>query len=372
MGIISKKEKDKLFIQVKHLLGYPRREVELTSEMMETYLETAIEDYSAGINNWLIEQQWGNLQYLGLSTTEVTYALTSKTLDFERSFSNAYSKQVGLASGSPNDTSELKKDYVVVSGNTQVYNIPAGREINEILWHTPPDSSLGGIDPNANNWVVSPNGNGWNYGGQGASMMQPTYFYMASMQDMSMKKKLFQSELTFRVTAGPNGTKNLYLYPIPGSRDEMSSSLGKHLDGSKVWYFYYETNQAGRKKCLEKNSDIIKLPSDIPVDNLTWEKLNSISKTRIRKLFVAYSKIAMGNIRGMFSGQLKPGQIEVTMDYKMLQDQGETEKKEVMEELFLSLERLSLKNLMADRAQIAEDLNRVLAKIPFQKPIFTL
>jgi hypothetical protein len=371
MGIISKKEKEKLFTQAKHLLGYPRRKVELTSEMMETYLETALEDYSAAINNWLIEQQWGNLQYLGLSNTDVIFALTTKTLDFERSFSNAYSKQIGLAAGAPNGTSELKKDYITVSASTQVYSIPAGREINEVLWHTPPDGSLGLTDPTAlSNLTQSTNG--WSYGGRGATMMQPSYYWMASLQDRSIKQKLMQSELTFRVTAGPNGTKNLFLYPIPGSKDEMNSTMGKHLEGSKVWYFYYESNESGRKKCLEKNNDIIKLPSDVPIDNLNWDTLNSISKTRIRKLFVADCKIAMGNIRGMFSGQLKPGQIEVTMDYKMLQEQGDNEKKTVMDELFLSLEKLSLKNLMADKAQIAEDLNRVLSKIPFQNPIFTM
>jgi hypothetical protein len=74
----------------------------------------------------------------------------------------------------------------------------------------------------------------------------------------------------------------------------------------------------------------------------------------------------------MFSGALKPGQIEVTMDYKMLQDQGENEKKELFEELLASLDKLTLKNMMADRAQISEDLNKVLGKIPFQNPIYPI
>ena len=32
---------------------------------------------------------------------------------------------------------ELQKDYVLIEEDKQVYEIPAGREINEILWFTP-------------------------------------------------------------------------------------------------------------------------------------------------------------------------------------------------------------------------------------------
>ena len=60
--------------------------------------------------------------------------MTTRSLDFESRFSYAYSKQVGLQDRGP---WEMKKDYVTVVAGQQVYQIPGGREINEVLWITP-------------------------------------------------------------------------------------------------------------------------------------------------------------------------------------------------------------------------------------------
>ena len=61
--IINDAEKDKIFRQVKHRLGAPIRKVELEDEMMCTLLEISIEDYSAFINEWLIEAQWSSIYH---------------------------------------------------------------------------------------------------------------------------------------------------------------------------------------------------------------------------------------------------------------------------------------------------------------------
>ena len=60
------------------------------------------------------------------------------------SFTYAYSKIVGLQAGGPY---QLKQDYVTLSANTQIYEIPAGREINEILWYTRAELNEAFIDP---------------------------------------------------------------------------------------------------------------------------------------------------------------------------------------------------------------------------------
>ncbi|MFW5848089.1 MAG: hypothetical protein ACOCVF_04165, partial [bacterium] len=356
--VISKKERQELYTKIKHQLGYPIRTFEIKDEMLDSYLEIAIENYSEYINNWLLEQQWNVLQDLELDNVNLTFALTTKTLDFEKSFSYAYSKQVGLGANGPSEW-ELKMDYITVSANTQVYNIPAGREVNEVLWYTPPMIDQGIVDPFAiTNWGAGTFG--WSYLGKPAQYVQPTYSLLLSAQDRSTKRRILDSILTYRITPGPNGTKNLFLYPVPGSENEIGGKWGKHYEGAKIFYWYYPTTHKNRNKCLELNSDIIKLPSDVPFKNLTWDKLNDISKTRIRKLLLAETKKAIGKVRGFFSGDIEIGNISKTMDYRMLLDEGEREEENVYSELKESLEKITLKNIMADKAEIAENLNRVL------------
>ena len=144
MANITTSEKDKLFKRVKHVLGAPLRKIEIDESQLETFLEISIEDYSSYVNNWLIEQQWDSLLGLDTNSTDLSFAFTTRSLDFTRSFSFAYSKQVGLGTNSP---WELKKDFVVITAGTQVYVIQKNREVNEVLWVTPPQIDRGLVDP---------------------------------------------------------------------------------------------------------------------------------------------------------------------------------------------------------------------------------
>jgi len=369
MSLITKEDREKLYLFVKHVMGYPLRPFELKEEMMDSYLEMVIEDYSSYLNNWLIEQQWVALQGLEINSADFVEAYTSKSTDFMRSFTHAYSKQVGLGMNAPEgNTWHLKRDFVVISADTQIYVIPAHREINEILWTTPPQIDSGLVDPFAlTNWSAS--NFGWSYLGRPAQYVQPTYSLLLSAQDRSTKRRILQSELTYRVTGGPNGTKLLYLYPIPGSRHEISNGFSRHYEGSKVWYFYYDTNAQGRDKCLEENTDIVKLPSDAPISILKWERLNTVARTQIRDLFIAQCKIAIGGIRGFYSGELGSAQKELTMDYRHILEEGIQLKEKTLELILQSLMKLSLVQMTRDRAEIAANVNKERG---FQPPMFPI
>ena len=134
MAIINDTERDKLYLRIKHLLGYPIRPFELKNEMLNTYLDISIENYSSYLNEWLIQQQWINLQGLDSENSDILAGLTTKSNDYIKSFQYAYSKQVGLGTNAPAERGwELKRDYIVTSAHTQHYIIPANREINEVL-----------------------------------------------------------------------------------------------------------------------------------------------------------------------------------------------------------------------------------------------
>ena len=369
MALISTKEKNSLLKKVKYELGYPIRKFELTEEMLEAYLEMAIEDYSAYVNEWLIEQQWVGLQGIEIDGTDFFNAFTTKSNDFMKSFTFAYSKQVGLGTNAPAQRGwELKRDYIVTSANTQHYIIPKDRQVNEVLWETPPSIDKGLVDPFAlSNWQSGTFG--WSYLGRPAMYVQPTYSTLLAAQDRRTKERILQSELTYRITGLESGEKLLHLYPIPGSRAEIRGRWGKHYAGRKVWYFYYDTDQ--RDKCLQENDDVVKLPSDAPVDILNYDKLNAVARQQVRDLLIARTKINIGGIRGFFTGEVGATEKALTMDYRHLLDEGQTLKTETKDKIFESLNKISLVQLTTDRATIAENINRERGYQPPQYPIMT-
>ena len=131
MSVIPEPERSKIYTRIKHLLGAPLRSVEVEDEMMDSLMELSIQDYEEYILQWLIDSQWVNLVNLNMNEKSVAQALITRTMDFEQQFSYAYSKIVGLQTQGP---WVLKKDYFVLEPNKQVYEIPAGREVNELLW----------------------------------------------------------------------------------------------------------------------------------------------------------------------------------------------------------------------------------------------
>jgi len=221
MAIITSTNKNKLFLHVKHEMGYPLRPFEIKDDMMMSYLEMVIEDYSSFVNAWLIHQNWINLEGMDKTGGDFLSAFTTKSNNYMKSFTYAYSKQVGLGTNAPAGAGwELKRDFILTTENTQHYLIPAGREVNEVLWETPPEVDAGLIDPMALN-TFTPGMAGWSYLGRPSMYVQPTYSAILSAQDRSMKQRVLQSILTYRITGLETGEKMLHLYPIPGGRHEI-------------------------------------------------------------------------------------------------------------------------------------------------------
>lgn len=373
MAIIATTEKNKLYLHIKHTLGYPLRPFEITDEMMDSYLEMVIEDYSSIVNNWLIHQQWIGLEGLSKENSDFLSAFTTKSNHYMESFTYAYSKQVGLGTNAPAAYGwELKRDYIITSGNTQHYIIPAGREVNEVLWETPPEIDGGLIDPFAlNAW--SPGMAGWSYLGRPAMYVQPTYSTLLTAQDRRMKQRVLQSTLTYRITGMETGEKILHLYPVPGSRDEIRGRWGNHYAGRKVFYWYYDTNDnTTRDKCLEENSDIIRLPSDPPTSVLKWEKMNDVARQQIRNLLIAKVKMVIGGIRGFYSGEIGVTEKQLQMDYRHLLDEGGKLKDDTEKLILEQLDKLSQLNLTEERARIAENVNNSMRFQPPQYPIIAI
>ena len=97
--LITPEKREKLFTQLKHLLGAPIRAVELEDEMLDSALEMSILDYGQYVQDWLIENQWSSVYGQDQDVISLTSAFMTRDLSFETSFTYAYSKIVGLQAG---------------------------------------------------------------------------------------------------------------------------------------------------------------------------------------------------------------------------------------------------------------------------------
>lgn len=370
---ISNEDKNRIFEQFRVSMGAPLRQIELTDDMLCTLLDIAIEDYAQYVQEWLIEHQWQSLLGQNIDTTDMAFALSVRDFDFMTQYTYAYSKQVGLQARGP---WELKKDYVTLENGRQVYEIPPGREVNEVLWITPPTTqaalfaNYGGLDYGFAGGYGQlggggGGGNGYGFGGNGGYYIAPAYDILLTASDLNLKNRLLRSELAYKLTAGPNGSRLLHLLSTPGSKFTFGHGIGGpgssiNLTGCQVWYFYYDTDASNVDDCRADNPDIIKLPNDVPLSKLDFADFNEPTKTLVRQLFISEAKRALGRTRGKFGGIVGPPEAERTMDYESLLSEGNDERKSVLERLDTRLDRLSSTKQIERAANESEFLNKHL------------
>lgn len=374
---ISTEEREKLFRQFRHSVGAPLRQIEITDEQLCTLLEIAIEDYAQYVQEWLIEHQWQSLLGQNVDTMDMAFAISVRSQDFVSQYTYAYSKQVGLQINGP---WELKKDFIDIEAGRQVYQIPAGREINEVLWLTPTAISqallanYGGIDYGfgggfaqmGGGYGTAGTGTG---GGRSGYYIAPAFDILLTASDMNLKNRIVRSELTYKVTAGPNGTRLLHLMSTPGSKLSFGQGIGGNgssisLAGCQVWYHYYDTTEDNVDACRLDNPDIIKIPNEVPLSKLSFSTFNEPTKTLVRQLFIAEAKRTLGRTRGKYGGVVGPPEAERIMDYETLLAEGNEEKRLVLERLDARLIRLSSTSQLERSANEADYLNRAIKYRP--------
>ena len=369
-----------LFKIVRSKLGAPIRIVQLEDDQLCDLLEVAVGDYASYVQNWVIESQWlnmmGNKNLIG-NPAELAYALTTRTLDWSRDFSYWFSREVGLQQ---RGLWELKKDFFRVERGKQVYIIPAGREINKVLYVTP-STTKAALYGNLGTLDTGMAGGFGQYGNMGNGM-GITGFYVGSAYDTALmsadlkyKNSLLRGDLAYQVTAGPEGTHLVHLLSVPGSPNMVGGIAADDTWGWNkyhncyVWYTYYDISNASDgdalTQCLIDNKDdVLITPDQVPLNKMRYELMNEPTQQTIRQLLVAEAMITLGIIRGTYSGVVKIPEAEMQMDYNMLLDTGKTEKERVLNELKERLERMLPWNLMKNQADLTDSLMKVLQMKP--------
>lgn len=368
------KEIDGLFKVVRSALGAPVRSVELTDDQLCDLLQIAIQDYSEKVQNEIIRNNWAGFYGKNVNNAqELAFGFMMRNLDLSKEYSYWFSKQVGLQQEGP---WELKKDFITIEQGKQVYVIPAGRTVNKVMYVNPPmtDTALfanymgGGVGFMPGLGQV---GAGYGYGGGLGGFYTTQAMDVAYMAaDLNFKSRLFRGDLTYKVTAGPNGTHLLHLISTPGSKLSFgftgtAANGGIGLIGCEVWYTYYDTSDGSEDECMRYHAnDVILSPDQIPMEEMDYAFLNIPAKTIVRQLLIAKAKQTLGLIRGKFSGKVSIPQAEMTMDYQMLAQQGKEEYDAAIEALTKRLESMRPVNIMKEQAELMESNMKIQQYTP--------
>lgn len=366
--MVIDEEKKKLFKQVRTRLGGGSRRIELTDDDLCDLLEQCVGDYAEKVQNWIIENQWATLYGKDLSNTDLAFAMSVRTLDYVKDYSYWFSKEVGLQQRGP---WELKKDFFEIEKGKQVYIVPAGREINKVLYTTPPVTQTAVYANYANL------GYGIGFGGDfaqlGGTAMNgfyslPAYDTVLLAADLSFKNKLLRGDLTYKVTAGPDGTKLIHLMSTPGSKLSFGfggPSAGLYgLVGCHVWYTYYDVSGSDVDECRKLNPDVLISPDQVPLEDMDYNYLNGPTKTIVRQLLVAMAAQTLAMIRGKFSGKISIPLAEANMDYQMLLNLANQERQETMQKLEERLTRMSPYEVMKKQAELVESMMQAKKGVP--------
>jgi len=374
-----------LFNRIRRKIGAPVMGVELVDEQIEECVCEAIEEYSSLINNWVLVNRLGEM--LGMpSDVDFTLKYVSNSLYFEKSFGKAIAEQTGLGA---EGTRPIKSDYIKLTGGTQMYEIPAEREMNEVLWFTPSFINLFGLDPFANTNIAFSEF-GASFAGHTLYHVMPVFDTIMTAQAAELRNRVRGSEYSYVIRPGEEGKKYLFLYPIPRVGTSTDAGTSGGIGGGAgtpgtVFYRYYDryghygnpdfsgnTANPGWTGYTDteinqgyQGNGLVSSPADAQLNYISYAQLNSNAQTWVKKYSQALAKELLGiGIRGKFNGVLPIPDAELTMNKDDLISTGREDQRLMKEELKADLGEMSYDKIMAKRAEIQDAVNKSLSYGP--------
>jgi hypothetical protein len=221
----------------------------------------------------------------------------------------------------------------------------------------------------------------------------PVFDTVMTAQAAELRNRVRGSEYSYILRPGPDGQKRLTLYPIPrpgSSTTANATSTGANAGGigggagtpGTMFYYYYDrygnygnpdfsgnTANPGFTGLTEEQisqgyqgNGLVSTPADAKLNYLAYNQLNSNAQTWIKKYAQALAKELLGiGIRGKFNGTLPIPDAELTLNKDDLISTAREDKKELKEELKLTLDELSYDKIMEKRASVQENIQKSLS-----------
>jgi hypothetical protein len=135
----------------------------------------------------------------------------------------------------------------------------------------------------------------------------------------------------------------------------------------KIWFEFYVPLDAWQtdptKSGTQTPVDGVNNMNSIPLQNLPFDKINSIGKQWIRRYALALAKEMLGRVRSKFSTIPIPGE-SVTLDGDKLLSEGKEEQKALKDELKALLDEMLYTKVGENSAKMLEDTQKANTFVP--------
>ena len=149
----------------------------------------------------------------------------------------------------------------------------------------------------------------------------------------------------------------LKLYPAP-----------QNVSPERFWFRFTVENDSGAfaSGSYDAGVDGVNNMNTLPMENIAFEKINSIGQQWIRRFALALSKETLGQIRGKFGGNIPIPGDNVTLNASDLLSQASTEQQALREELNKQLDEMLYSKLAETDKTMIDNMDAIVAKTPLK------
>jgi hypothetical protein len=176
-------------------------------------------------------------------------------------------------------------------------------------------------------------------------MLMPISYDIAKIQAIEFNDQIRKSQYSFELV-----NNQLKIFPIP------------RMDG-KLHFEYVKLSETNQPYVDRNGQDIITNPSNIPYENPSYTRINSIGRQWIFEYGLAIAKEILGYVRGKYSTIPIPD-AEITLNQSDLISAATSEKTALIERLRTYLGGMSRKSLLEKKALEGEAQNKTLGQVP--------
>jgi len=337
-------------------LGYPNVDVELQDVNFYAAFEEAVNVYNSKINEYnminnMFALQGQRIDAIGSLNNR---AIIGTGLPFLTHLAADYGTEVGTGG-----RIDWKKRFINVQVGVQDYDLQALiGDISESckritvrrIFHERPPASARVYDPFSMTGMSYSNVlNELGFGAYSPAvqfLMTPIFEDLLRMQSIEFNDIVRKSQYSFELV-----NNKLRIFPIP-------------TYGFKLWFEYTNDNEIFESGSLTPSgSRVVSDFANVPYKNHAYADINDSGRQWIRNYFLANCKEILGAIRQKYQTVPIPGG-EVTLDGAELRSEAQQEKERLIDTLKEMLEAAGKFNQMEKQAQMAEQLQESLKRVP--------
>ena len=333
-------------------LGYPIIDIELQGDNFFAVFEEAVSEYSAQINQFNIRNNLGSLQGQPTGSNYTHQSVNGSELNNVITISEGYGSLANVGG-----RTDIKKGYINVTTGSQEYDLQtlwadvseSGERIDvtKVFYETTPAINRF-FDP----YSVSGQGtlnliDEFGFGSFSPAaqfVLMPIYEDMLRIQQIEFNDEFRKSAHSFNIV-----NNKIQIFPKPTS-------------DYKLW-FEYMVKKEFRENTAVITPNVVADYSNIGYNFAEYSKINDVGKQWIRKYTLALAKEMLGAIREKYNTVPIPGS-EVSLDGAALRAEAQTEKDNLITQLRENLEEVSRKTRMSNEADIVDQQQKIIGKVP--------